>query len=77
MDDLGYMGGTHAKLNRDGEELAASLLGNLLAAWDTRQVDVAGLDKALCALDSLEQLLGEPSACQQGILSDTQRWTDR
>ena len=71
------MGVTYAKLNWDGEEVAASLLCDLLAAWDARQVDVGGLNQALCALNRLQQLLGEPSACQQGILSDTQRWTDR
>jgi hypothetical protein len=50
---------TYAKLNGDGEEVDTSLLSNLLTAGNTGKVDVAGLDKALLALDGLENLLGE------------------
>jgi hypothetical protein len=52
---------TYAKLDRDGEEVAASLLLDLLATRNSIKVDEAGLDEALCALSSLEQLLGEPA----------------
>lgn len=50
---------TYSKLNRDREEVDASSLGNGLTAGNTRQVDVAGLNKALFTLDGTEQLLGE------------------
>ena len=49
----------YAKLDGGGEELNTSGLGNLLAAWYTRQVDVAGLDEALLASDGLQHLLRE------------------
>lgn len=39
--------GTHAKLDRHGEEVTAGLLGDLITARDTREVDIAGLDEAL------------------------------
>lgn len=51
---------TYAKLDRDGEEFDASLLGDLLASRNAGEVDVAGLDEALDARDGLEKLLGEP-----------------
>lgn len=50
---------TYSKLDGDGEELNASSLGDGLTSGNTRQVDVAGLNKALLTLDSAEQLLGE------------------
>lgn len=50
---------TYAKLDRDREKVATSLLGDLLAARHTRQVHKARLDKTLLALDSLEKLLGK------------------
>lgn len=50
---------TYAELDGDGEELAASLLSNSSAAGDTGEIDEAGLNKALLALDGLEDLLGE------------------
>lgn len=50
---------TYAKLDRDREKVAASLLGDLLAAGHTRQVHEAGLNKTLLAFGSLENLLGE------------------
>ena len=51
---------TYAKLNGDGEEVDASLGLDLLAAGNAGEVDVAGLDEALGALEGLEKLLGEP-----------------
>ena len=53
-------GTTYAKLNGDGEEVDAGLLPDLLAARNAGEVDVAGLDEALDARGSLEDLLGEP-----------------
>lgn len=50
---------TYAELDGDGEEVTASLLGDGLAARNTGQVDVAGLDEALLASGGLEDLLGE------------------
>lgn len=50
---------TYSKLNRDREEVDASSLGDGLTAGNTRQVDVAGLNKALFALGSAEHLFGE------------------
>lgn len=50
---------TYSKLNRDREEVDAGGLGDGLTAGNTRQVDVAGLNKALLALDSAEHLFGE------------------
>jgi hypothetical protein len=52
---------TYAKLDGDGEEVDASLGLDLLAAGDAGEVDVAGLDEALGALEGLEELLGEPA----------------
>lgn len=52
----------YSKLNGDREEVDAGLLGNLLAAGNTGEVDIAGLDEALGALHGLEKLLGEPLA---------------
>jgi hypothetical protein len=53
-------GTTYAELDGDGEEVDASLLADLLAARNAGEVDVAGLDEALDASGSLEELLGEP-----------------
>jgi hypothetical protein len=50
---------TYSKLNRDREEVDAGSLGDGLTAGNTRQVDVARLNKALLALGSAENLLGE------------------
>lgn len=50
---------THAELDRNGEEVAARLLGNLGTTRDTREVDVAGLGEALGTRNGLQQLLGE------------------
>lgn len=50
---------TYSKLNRDREEVDAGSLGDSLTAGNTRQVDVAGLNKALLALGSAEHLFGE------------------
>ena len=50
---------TYPKLDRDREEIDASLLGDLLAARNARQVHVRRLDDALLALDGLDQLFGE------------------
>jgi len=50
---------THAKLDRDREEVALDLGSDLLAAGNARQVDVAGLNKTLFALDGPEDLLGK------------------
>lgn len=50
---------TYTKLDGDREEVAADLLGDGLASRDARQVDIAGLDETLLALDGLEDLLGE------------------
>lgn len=52
--------GTHPKLNGNGEEVTAGLLRNLRATGDTGEVDEAGLNEALLAPDSLQELLGEP-----------------
>lgn len=50
---------TYAKLDGNGEEVDAGLLGNLLAAGNAGEVDVARLNKTLLALKGLEDLLGE------------------
>lgn len=50
---------TYAKLNGNGEEVGACLLGDGLTTRDTGQVDVAGLDKTLLALGRTEDLLSE------------------
>lgn len=52
-------GSTYAKLNRGGEEVNAGRLGDFLAAGDTGQVDVGGLDDALLALGGLDHSLSE------------------
>ena len=57
--NAGKQRSTHSKLDRNGEEVEASLLGDLGAARNTGEVDVAGLDDALGALDGLEEFLGE------------------
>ncbi|KAI6750068.1 hypothetical protein HG531_007333 [Fusarium graminearum] len=54
---------TYAKLDGDREEVAASFLSNGLASGNTGKVDVAGLNKALLALDGTENLLGESVLC--------------
>jgi len=65
-DALQRVGGVYdaigSKLNGDGEEVDASSLGNSLTSGNTRQVDVAGLDKTLLALGSTKQLLGKSEA---------------
>jgi hypothetical protein len=48
---------TYSELNGNREEVDADRLCDLLAARNTGQVDVAGLDEALLALDSLQDLL--------------------
>ena len=50
---------TYAKLNGNGEEIGASLLGNGITAGNTGEVDVAGLDEALFALNSTDDLFSE------------------
>lgn len=50
---------SYAKLDGDREEVAASGLVDGVAARHTREIDVAGLDEALLALGSLDDLLGE------------------
>lgn len=50
---------TYAKLDGNGEEVDTGLLGNLLAAGNAGEVDVARLNKTLLALKGLEDLLGE------------------
>jgi hypothetical protein len=55
----GLLGTVGAKLNGNGEEVNASLLGNGIASGNARKVDVAGLDEALFALGSPQDLLGE------------------
>jgi hypothetical protein len=54
-------GGTYPELDGNREEVDASLGSNLLAAGDAGEVDVAGLNESLSALDGLKHLLGEPS----------------
>ena len=59
-DDIdGLLGTAGAELDGDGEEVTASLLGDGLAARNTGQVDVAGLDEALLALGGPNDLVGE------------------
>ena len=64
LGSLQNVGGVdaYAKLNGDGEEFNTSGLGDLLAAWYTGQVDVAGLDQVLLASGSLQHLLREATA---------------
>lgn len=50
----------YAELDGDREEVDADLLLDRVTARNTREVDVAGLDEALGASASLEELLGEP-----------------
>lgn len=55
-----YQGNTYAELNGDGEEVDTSLLGDSIAAGNTRQVDVARLNETLLALESgPDDLLGK------------------
>lgn len=56
-------GKTYTELNGDGEEVDTSLLGNLLTAGDTGEVDVAGLNEALGTSSSLQELLSESGMC--------------
>ena len=56
-------GGTHPKLNRDGEPVAASLLGDLRTTGDAGKVDEGGLNETLLALDGSQELLGETGGC--------------
>jgi hypothetical protein len=50
---------TYTKLDRNGEEVKASLLSNGVAAWNTWEVDERWLDDALLAAKTLEDLLCE------------------
>lgn len=50
---------TYAKLNGNGEEIGTSLLGDDITAGNTGEVDVAGLNEALFALDGANDLFGE------------------
>jgi hypothetical protein len=49
----------YPKFNGNGEEVAASLLGNCLTTWNAREVNKAGLDKAFFALHGPDDLLGK------------------
>ena len=51
--------GIYAKLDRNGEEVTASLLNNGLAAWNTWEVDERWLNNALLAVKTSEDLLCE------------------
>lgn len=53
------VGVTYTKLNGNGEEVTAGLLGNGVATWNTRKVDIAWLNNASLSLGSLQDLLGE------------------
>lgn len=53
----------YSELNGDREEVDTSGFLDLLAAGNTGEVDVAGLDKTLGALGSLEELLSKPDGC--------------
>ena len=55
----GLLGTVDTKLDRHGEELKTSGLGDGISALNTREVDVAGLYDALLALGGLDDLLGE------------------
>lgn len=59
---VGLLRALRAKLDRDGEEVEAGLLGNGITTGDTRKVDEGRLDDASLALVSLEELLGEAEA---------------
>ncbi len=61
---------TYAKLDGNGEEVDAGLLGDLSTAGDTGEVDIAGLDEALGTLDCLEQLLGESGVAILSAFTD-------
>lgn len=50
---------TYAKFDGNGKEVAADLLSDSLATGNTREIDVAGLDETLLALDSTEDLVGK------------------
>ena len=56
---MGRPGKTYAKLNRDGEVLAAGLFDDLVAAVDAGEVDEGWLDDAALALDGLNEFLRE------------------
>src|SRR5690349_936982 len=59
-DDVdGLLGTARAKLNGNGEEVGASGLSNGITTLDTREVDKAGLDKALLALGGPDDLVGK------------------
>ena len=61
---------SYAKLDRDREEVDASLLGNLLAAWNARQIDIARLNETLLALDGLENLFSKPTIVSTYLRTD-------
>lgn len=50
---------TYAELNGHGEEVSADFLGDSLASGNTWEVDEAGLNETLFALDSTEDLLSK------------------
>lgn len=56
------VGSTHAELNGDREEVDTGSFGNWLTAWNSRKVDVAGLDNTLFALGGFDDFLGETEA---------------
>jgi len=59
---VGLLCALRAKLDRDGEVVKASLLGDSITTGDTGKVDESGLNDASLALVSLEELLGEAEA---------------
>jgi len=59
---VGLLRALRAKLDRDGEVVKASLLGNGITTGNTGEVDESRLNDAGLALVSLEELLGETEA---------------
>ena len=59
---MGLLCALRAELDRNGEVVEASLLGDGITTGDTRKVDESRLDNASLALVSLEELLGEAEA---------------
>ena len=58
-DNVGVTFKTHAKLDGDGEKVAASLLLDLITTLDTWKVDKGWLYDSALALGSLDDLLRE------------------